>query len=53
VLKQVVVMIGNENVDDSVSVIAYSQKQMPIQIQAKPTTWLLLRTVIKESEAQK
>jgi hypothetical protein len=32
--------------DDSLSVSTYSQKRMPIQIQANPTTLLLLRTII-------
>ncbi len=36
--------------DDYMSVSAYSQKRMPIQIQAKPTAWLLLRTVTEESK---
>jgi len=31
-------MIGDENGDDSVSVSTYSQKRMPIQIQALQTT---------------
>jgi hypothetical protein len=47
------VMIIDENGDDSVSVSTYSQKQMPIQIQAKSTSRLLLRTVTEESKAQK
>jgi hypothetical protein len=46
------VMIGDENSDDSVSVSFYSQKRMPmpIQIQANPTTLLNLRTVTEESQ---
>jgi hypothetical protein len=46
------VMIGDENGDDSVSVSFYSQKRMPspIPIQAKPTTLLRLRTVTEESK---
>jgi hypothetical protein len=44
----VVVMIGDEN--DSMSMSTYSQKRMPIQIQAKPTTRLLFRTVTEESK---
>ncbi len=32
------------------SVSAYSQKRMPIQIQAKPTPWLLPRAVTEESK---
>ncbi len=38
-----VLIIGDENVDDSVSVSTYSQRGLLIQIQAKPTTRLLLR----------
>jgi hypothetical protein len=47
------VTIGDEDGDDSVTMSTYSLKQMPFQIQAKPSTCLLLRTVIEESEAQK
>ncbi len=44
-------MIGDENVDDSMSVVStYSKKRMPIQIQAKPTPVLVLRTVTEESK---
>jgi hypothetical protein len=45
-------MIGDENSDNSVSVCTYSQKGMPIQVQAKLTALLLLRTVSEESIAQ-
>jgi hypothetical protein len=41
--------IGDENGDDSVST---STKRILIQIQAKPTTWLLFRAVTEESKAQ-
>ncbi len=44
------VMIGGENGDDSVSVCTTSQKRMPIQIQAKPTTQLRLKTLTQESK---
>jgi hypothetical protein len=36
------------NSDDSMSMTTYSQKPMPIQIQGKPTAWLLLRTITEE-----
>jgi hypothetical protein len=36
------------NSDDSVSISTYSQKPMQIQIQGKPTAWLLLRTITEE-----
>ncbi len=39
---------GDENNDDSLSVSIYSQKRIPIQIQAKPTAWLLLGTITEE-----
>ncbi len=45
-------MIGDANGDDSVSMRTYAQKPMPIQIQAKPTTQLLNRTVTKKSKPQ-
>jgi hypothetical protein len=38
--------------DDTMFVSTYSQKQMPIQIQAKQTTQLLLRIVTEESKLQ-
>jgi hypothetical protein len=46
------VMIGDENGYDSVSVSFYSQTRMPIsiQIQSKPTTLLRFRTVTEESK---
>ncbi len=43
---------GGGNGDDSMSVSTYSQMRMPIQIQAKPTAQLILRTVTEESKAQ-
>jgi hypothetical protein len=43
-----VVMIGDENNDDSVSECTYSQKHIPIKFQPKPTAWLLLGTVTEE-----
>jgi hypothetical protein len=42
--------MGDENGDDYMSVSAYSQKRMPIQIQLIPTAWLLPRTVTEESK---
>ncbi len=44
------VTIGDENGDDFVSMSTYWKKRMPIQIQAEPTTQLLLRTVTEESK---
>ncbi len=43
-----VVMIGDEDGDDSMSMSTYSQKRMPIKIQAKLTTRFLLRTITDE-----
>jgi hypothetical protein len=48
-----VVIIGDENGDGSVSVSTYSQKRMPIQIQAKPATRLLLRNAVTEESKLK
>ncbi len=38
--------------DDYVSASTYSQKRMLIKIEAKPTAWLLLRTVTQKITAQ-
>ncbi len=40
----------NENGDDYMFVSAYSQKLLPIQIQAKLTPWLLPKTVTEKSK---
>jgi hypothetical protein len=37
---------------DYVSASTYSQKRMPIRIEAKPSAWLLLRTVTQKIKAQ-
>jgi hypothetical protein len=44
------VMIGDDNDDNSMSVSTFSQKRMQIQIKAKLTAGLLLRTVTEESK---
>jgi hypothetical protein len=47
-----VLIIGDENGDDSVSVSTYSQNQMLIKIQAKPTNRLLLSKLLKNQKSK-